>query len=92
MSIIKIAALAAFVASSAASVAFAQDAVSPEDCQALLSKGDKNGDGNLAAAEAEPFVEALTSKNEKPKDAGLMTSEEFMGFCAKGHFANVQVQ
>ena len=92
MNMIKLAAFAAAVSVMLSGAALAQDAVSPEDCTALMTKADKNADGNLAMDEAAPFAKALSDSEAKPAAEGLMTSAEFMGFCQQGLFKNVQVE
>lgn len=72
--------------------AYAQTPVSAEDCMALMTKADKNADGSVGAEEAAPFAKAVSGSEVKPANEGVMTSEEFMGFCQQGLFSEVQVQ
>jgi hypothetical protein len=71
--------------------AFAQATVSEADCTAMMTKADANADGTLAAAEATPFLDAMTTAKVAPATAGTITKDEFMALCAKGGFASVQM-
>ncbi len=91
MNMLKIAALAAMLAAMTSGVS-AATTMTPEECTAIMVKADMNGDGNLAAEEASPFAKAISGSEVKPANEGLMTSEEFMGFCQQGLFDNVAMQ
>jgi hypothetical protein len=58
-------------------------------CTAWLTKVDANADGKLDAAEATPFLDKLTTVNVTPKEAGVLSKEEFMLSCTKGDFEGI---
>ena len=91
MTLIKIAALA-LVIGAIPTASFAQTPMSPEECTALMAKADKNADGSVGGDEAVPFAKAISDSETKPANEGVMTTEEFMGFCQQGLFSEVQVQ
>ena len=93
MNMLKIAALAAMLAAMTTGVSAATTVtVAPEECQALMVKADVNGDGSLAAEEAAPFAKAISDSEAKPANEGLLTAEEFMGFCQQGLFSEIAMQ
>lgn len=71
--------------------AYAQTPMSAEDCTALMAKADKNADGSVGGEEAAPFAKAISDSETKPANEGVMTAEEFMGFCQQGLFSEVQI-
>ena len=92
MNMLKIAALAALLAATSTGVSAATTTMAPEECKAIMVKADMNGDGSLAAEEAAPFAKAISGSEVKPANEGLMTAEEFMGFCQQGLFADIAMQ
>lgn len=92
MNMFKMLALAAVMSVATAGASFAQATMTPEECTALMTKSDKNADGSLAMDEAKPFATAVSSSEVKPANEGLMTKEEFMGFCQQGLFKDVKVE
>jgi len=72
--------------------AMAQDTMSAEQCQALLAKADKNGDGSLGPDEMQPFADKMAGTGVKTKNATVITKEEFMDSCQKGTFKDVMMQ
>ncbi|CAN5410590.1 hypothetical protein BH10PSE7_BH10PSE7_34420 [soil metagenome] len=79
----KFAALAALITLAAAVPAYA---ASEADCKAMFEKADMNKDSTLAQDEADGFVKAMTGAGTKPKDATMMSMDEFMSECSKGTF------
>jgi hypothetical protein len=63
-------------------------AMTQTDCQALWTKADKDGDGILAAAEAQMYAEAIAGTDQKLKDptAQKIEQEEFLKACQTGAF------
>jgi sporulation protein YlmC with PRC-barrel domain len=57
------------------------------DCQKLFEQADTNKDGSLGAGESDKFVVLMSAK---PKDAGMVTMEEFMAECRKDAFKSIQ--
>jgi len=64
-------------------------AASAADCQTMFQKADVNKDGSLQAEEAKIFVDAMTKAQVQPKDAALVTQDEFSMACQKDAFANI---
>ena len=69
----------------------AQTTVSAEECTALMAKADKNADGSVGGDEAVLFAKAVSESETKPANEGVMTSEEFMGFCQQGLFSEIKI-
>ena len=91
MNLLKIVALAMAVTAIPAAV-YAQTTMTPEECTAMMTKADVNGDGSIATDEAAPFAKAVSSSEEKPANEGVMTGEEFMGFCKQGLFSEIKME
>jgi hypothetical protein len=70
-------------------VSSAAFAASAEDCNALFQKADLNKDGSLQADEAKLFLDAMSQAQVQPKDASLVTQEEFRLACEKDAFASI---
>jgi len=64
-------------------------AASAADCQTMFQKADVNKDGSLQAEEAKIFIDAMTKAQVQPKDAALVTQDEFSMACQKDAFANI---
>jgi hypothetical protein len=64
-------------------------AASAADCQAMFQKADVNKDGSLQAEEAKIFLDAMTKAQVQPKDAALVTQDEFSTACQKDAFASI---
>jgi hypothetical protein len=67
--------------------AFAQ--TSPEKCQDMFQRADISKDGSLQAEEAKVFLDAMNQAQVAPKDANLVTQDEFMAACQKDAFASI---
>ncbi len=91
MNLLKIATIALAITAIPAT-AFAATTMTPEECTALMTKADKNGDGSVGGDEAAKFAEAVSSSSVKPANEGVMTSEEFMGFCKQGLFSEIKME
>jgi hypothetical protein len=68
-------------------------AMSRTDCQALWTKADKDGDGVLAAAEAQMYAEAIAGTDQKLKDTTgqKIEQDEFVKACQEGTFDKLKV-
>jgi hypothetical protein len=88
----KIAAVVLLFGAATMTPALAQDTMSAEQCQAMLAKADKNGDGSLGPGEMEPFGEKLKGVNMKTKNESVISNAEFMENCQKGTFKDVMMQ
>lgn len=64
-------------------------AATAEDCNALFQKADLNKDGSLQADEAKLFLDAMNQVQLQPKDAAMVTQDEFRMACEKDAFANI---
>src|SRR5688572_677607 len=64
-------------------------AASAADCQTMFEKADVNKDGSLQAEEAKIFLDAMTKAQVQPKDAALVTQDEFRMACEKDAFASI---
>jgi hypothetical protein len=64
-------------------------AMSAADCQSMFQRADVNKDGSLQADEAKVFLDAMTQAQVKPRDAAMITQEEFTMACQKDAFANI---
>ncbi len=91
MRVITTMALCAAFVTATATFAAAQDKMSAEQCSAWLKKADGNGDGSLGQGEAEPFLEKLKGMDVKPRDANIISKDEFMQWCEGGSFAGMQM-
>jgi PRC-barrel domain len=67
--------------------AFAQ--ATQQDCQSMFQKADVNKDSSLQAEEAKVFLDAMNQAQVQPKDASMVTQDEFMQACQKNAFANI---
>ncbi len=78
------------VASAALGVGIAWPAsaqISDADCQKMFETADVNQDGSLGAGEVDKFLVLMSTK---PKDASMVTLDEFMAECRKDSFKTVQ--
>jgi hypothetical protein len=82
-----IASAAAALMMGASASAFAQ--ATQQDCQSMFQKADVNKDSSLQAEEAKVFLDAMNQAQVQPKDASLVTQDEFMQACQKNAFANI---
>ena len=82
-----IASAAAALMMGASVSAYAQ--ATPADCQTLFQKADVNKDGSLQTDEAKVFIDAMNKAEVKPKDAAMVTQDEFMQACQKDAFASI---
>ena len=57
------------------------------DCQKMFETADVNKDGSLGAGESDKFVVLMSTK---PKDAAIVTMDEFMAECRKDAFKGMQ--
>lgn len=65
----------------------ANAAMTNEECAALLTKNDTNGDGALGKNEdAKRFGEAMIKSSQKTMSADVVSHDEFMAACEKGTF------
>jgi sporulation protein YlmC with PRC-barrel domain len=64
-------------------------AVSAADCQTMFQNADANKDGSLQADEARVFLDAMNQAQVAPKDASMITQDEFVMACQKDAFANI---
>jgi sporulation protein YlmC with PRC-barrel domain len=64
-------------------------AVSAADCQTMFQNADANKDGSLQADEARIFLDAMNQAQVAPKDASMITQDEFVMACQKDAFANI---
>jgi hypothetical protein len=92
MHMLKLTAAALLFGAAALAPAAAQETMSAEQCQAMLAKADKNGDGSLGQGEMEPFGEKLKGVNMKTKNESVISNAEFMENCQKGTFKDVMMQ
>ena len=68
-------------------------AMSKTDCQALWNKADKDGDGVLAAAEAQMYAEVIAGTGQKLRDVSgqKIEQDEFLVACEAGTFDKLKV-
>ncbi len=68
-------------------------AMSQTDCQALWTKADKDGDGVLAAAEAQMYAEVIAGTELKLRDptGQKIEQDEFVKACQDGTFEKLKV-
>jgi sporulation protein YlmC with PRC-barrel domain len=64
-------------------------AVSAADCQTMFQNADVNKDGSLQTDEARVFLDAMNQAQVAPKDASMITQDEFVMACQKDAFANI---
>jgi PRC-barrel domain protein len=64
-------------------------AMSAADCQTTFQTADLNKDGSLQVDEAKVFLDAMNQAQLRPKDASLVTQDEFLTACQKDAFANI---
>ena len=64
-------------------------AMSAADCQSLFERADISKDGSLQADEAKVFLDAMNQAQVKPKDASMVTKDEFTMACEKDAFASI---
>jgi sporulation protein YlmC with PRC-barrel domain len=57
------------------------------DCRKMFENADTNKDGALGAGESDKFVVLMSTK---PKDAAMVTMEEFLAECRKDAFKTIQ--
>jgi hypothetical protein len=64
-------------------------AATAADCQSMFQKADINKDGSLQADEAKVFLDAMKQAQVQPKDAAMVSQDEFNAACQKDAFANI---
>jgi hypothetical protein len=64
-------------------------AATAEDCQSMFQKADINKDASLQADESKVFLDAMNQAQMTPKDANVVTQDEFMAACQKDAFAKI---
>jgi hypothetical protein len=64
-------------------------AATAEDCQSMFQKADINKDSSLQADESKVFLDAMNQAQLAPKDASVVTQDEFMAACQKDAFAKI---